>query len=202
MKRLLQIAFILVLSISFSCEGPEGPVGPQGEPGPEGQRGPAGEDAQRASILEFSGWTFTEEENYVLGLGFEDYDITVEESDVILVYRLFDFYEDENGQPVGIWSPLPQSLFLEQGTLQYTMYHTYRELILTVRAAFDLATLTEEQRQGFLEEQIFRIIIVPGEYLADARIIGGKTTFADLSYKDAIKKFKIFDENPAKYTIK
>ena len=47
MRRLSQIATLLLvcsLTLFMACEGPQGPEGPQGQQGPEGPVGPAGED--------------------------------------------------------------------------------------------------------------------------------------------------------------
>ena len=86
--------------------------------------------------------------------------------------------------------------------MQFTMFHTYRELILSVRAGFDLSTLSEEQKQGLLQDQYFRIIIAPGEYLEDGRVNGGLAAFSDMSYKEALKKFKLSEENVTKLNLK
>ena len=59
-----------------------------------------------------------------------------------------------------IWSQLPQTFFLSQGTLLYSFDHTFFDVRLFLDGNFDLSTLGSQ----FTNDQTFRIAIVPSEF--------------------------------------
>ncbi|MDA8978169.1 collagen-like protein, partial [bacterium] len=61
---------------------------------------------------------------------------------------------------IDVWSQLPQTYFLNQGTLLYTFDHTYIDVNIFLDANFNLNTLGTE----YTDNQIFRIAILPAEY--------------------------------------
>ena len=91
--------------------------------------------------------------------------VEVFESDVILVYLLEDVVSDGNGGSLDVWSQLPQTFFVSQGTLVYNFDYTFVDVRLFLDGNFDLNTLGSE----FTNDQTFRIAVVPSEY-GDARI--------------------------------
>lgn len=139
MKRLfllLSLTFVLFLS---SCEGP------QGEPGINilGQ------------VFETT-VDFTAGNDYSQLIAFPSY-VEVYESDVILVYLL----EGVTSSGADIWSQLPQTFFVPQGTLIYNFDHTFFDVQLYLYADFaDLSTLGSQ----FTNNQTFRIAVVPAEF--------------------------------------
>jgi len=78
-----------------------------------------------------------------------------------LVYVL----EDVTNGNIDIWSQLPQTYFLPQGTLLYTFDHTFLDVNIFLDANFNLSTLGSD----YTDNQIFRIAILPAEY-ADANL--------------------------------
>lgn len=140
MKNLFLFLAISTTIIFTSCEGPQGPPGP------------AGYD-NLGQVFE-ANITFTENNGYGRLITFPS-SIVVYESDVVLVYLLEDVV---NGYDV--WSQLPQTYFLSQGTLLYTFDHTFLDVNIFLDANFNLQTLGSE----FTDDQIFRIAILPAEY--------------------------------------
>lgn len=195
MKKLLHFALITLLALGVACEGPEGPPGPQGEPGlqgaqgPQGPQGPAG-TSQSGQVLDIGGWTFNAENEYALGLGFEDYGMEVLESDIVLVYRFHDVFEE-----MIVWKALPQMIMFEEGILQYDFLHTVEFVVITMRSQFDIAQLGE----GWTTDQAFRIVVVPGEAV-NGRTSGPPVDYSN--YEEVIKYYNISDTNVPRYTYK
>jgi hypothetical protein len=148
MKHLL---LFLAFSTTFfltSCEGDPGPPGPQGEPG-----------------INILGQVFEVNVDFTAGNGYSNLvtipsDIEVFESDVILVYWLEDVVPG-NGGSLDVWSPLPQTIYLDTGgSFQYTFNHTFIDVLLFLQGDIDLGGLGN----GFTNDQIFRIAVVPAEF--------------------------------------
>ncbi|PHS64123.1 MAG: hypothetical protein COB12_08285 [Flavobacterium sp.] len=150
---LLAISFTFLIS---SCEGPQGPPGPPG-------------DSLLGKVFE-ANITFTIGNDFSRLIEFPD-DIIVYESDVVLVYLLEDVV---NG--VDVWSQLPQTYFLEQGTLLYTFDHTFLDVNIFLDANFNLNSLVSD----FTDDQVFRIAVLPAEYAN-----------ADLSMDELMSNFQI-----------
>lgn len=143
MKNLL-LLFALSTSLVFtSCTGDRGP---QGEPGINilGQ------------VFEVT-VDFTPGNNYSRLIQFPS-NVEVFESDAVLVYLLEDVI---NGTDV--WSQLPQTFFVDQGTLVYNFDHTFLDVRLFLDGNFDLNTLGS----AFTDDQTFRIAVVPSEFAKD-----------------------------------
>ena len=146
MKKLFLLLF-LSTSISFiSCEGPQGPPG-----------------------INILGQVFEVTVNLNQSNNFSklvEFPLNVEvfESDVILVYLLEGTTPGNDGA-IDIWSQLPQTYFLNQGTLLYSFDHTFLDVNLFLDGNFDLNTLGAE----FTNNQTFRIAVVPSEF-ADSNL--------------------------------
>lgn len=148
MKNLFLLLALSTTIIFSSCEGPTGPPGPQGPPGYD----------NLGQVFE-ANITFTEGNNYGRLITFPS-GIEVYESDVVLVYLLEDVIDG-----IDVWSQLPQTYFLPQGTLLYTFDHTFLDVNIFLDGNFNLNTLGP----NFTDDQIFRIAILPAEY-GDANI--------------------------------
>ena len=83
-------------------------------------------------------------------------DIVVYESDVVMVYMLEEVVDGD----IDVWSQLPQTYFLNQGTLLYTFDHTFLDVNIFLDANFNLNTLGS----NYTDNQVFRIAILPAEY--------------------------------------
>ncbi|PKA84299.1 hypothetical protein ATE92_2480 [Ulvibacter sp. MAR_2010_11] len=139
----------LILSLLFtstllltSCEGDQGPPG---DPGINilGQ------------VFEVT-VDFTASNNYEQLIVFPS-NVEVYESDVVLVYLL----EGVTSGGIDIWSQLPQTFFVPQGTLIYNFDYTFLDVRLYLYGDFsDFSTLGTQ----YTNDQTFRVAIVPSEF--------------------------------------
>lgn len=149
MKNIL-LFFALSTTILFtSCEG---------DPGPPGQDG-----------ADFLGQVFEANVNFQydgnngnFASPYITFPFTVYESDVVLVYR----YEGQagigGGETADVWSPLPQNIFYSNGDIiQYIFTNTFVDVQMLIEGNFDLSTLNDP---GVLDNQTFRIAVVPAEF--------------------------------------
>ncbi len=143
---LVFVAFLTIFLIG--CEGPRGLDGIDGADGLIG------------SVVDVEG-TFNVENDYTIAFDFPN-TLEVFETDVVLVYLLFNQTEDSNGDPVDIWRLMPQTRILDQGLLQYNFDYTFFDVTMFLEADFDLATLMP----GDTDNQVFRIAVLPAESIA------------------------------------
>tara|TARA_R110000787_G_scaffold17180_2_gene54217 strand:+ start:3755 stop:4258 length:504 start_codon:yes stop_codon:yes gene_type:complete len=141
MKKLSLLFTLCAFVLLTSCTGPAGPPGANGYD-------------NLAQVFETTA-NFNPGNSYSRLVTFPS-DIVVYESDVVLVYLL---EEVVNGD-IDVWSQLPQTYFLDQGTLLYTFDHTYLDVNIFLDANFNLNTLGSD----YTDNQIFRIAILPAEY--------------------------------------
>lgn len=149
--------FSLLVSILFlSCEGPQGPPGFDGLDGLPGRDGADGVNVT-GNVIDIEG-SFTNENDYRIFYEFPQ-SIEVFETDVVMVYLLWDQTEDGNGDAVDIWRALPQTVLLDQGILQYNFDHTFFDVNIFLDSDFDLGTLVPADT----DNQVFRIAVIPAE---------------------------------------
>jgi len=141
MKKLLLLLVFSTTLIFTSCEGPSGPPGPPG-------------DSLLGQVFE-ANITFNNGNGYSRLITYPS-NVVVYESDVVLVYLL----EGVSNNGIDIWSQLPQTYFLPQGTLLYTFDHTFLDVKIFLDANFSLNSLGSD----FTNDQIFRIAIIPSEF--------------------------------------
>jgi hypothetical protein len=147
MKSLLFSGLLLGGILGSACQGPDGAVGPQGP------RGAPGSGANLFNEVFEVGVTFIEANGY-----FESFalDPEIGPNDVVLVYLLWE--EDNN---VDVWRPLPQTNFIAEGILQYSFDFTRLDFGIFLDANFPLNQLGPQ----FTDNQFFRVVLVPGEFL-------------------------------------
>lgn len=179
MKKLIHSAFIALLVIAQSCIGPEGPPGPRGADGYDGVDGTDGEEAY---VFEYV-FDF-ESPDYSVLLEYPD-GFTALDSDVVLVYLLWDKLDDGTE----IWRLLPQSMITDFGFLQYNFDFTKFDARVFLDSDFNLDNLGSP----FLANWLARVVVVPGQFT-------GRMNYADY---DAVKEmFNLPDkEIPAGYVI-
>ena len=164
MKKLNLFLGALVTLLFISCEGPQGPPGSNGFDGfdgEDGEDGLNGINAELSKVFDIGG-NFTAAGDYSIFVDFtkEIPDVEVFETDIVLVYLLWDQTEDGNGDPVDIWRLMPQTRIIDQGLLQYNYDYTFFNVNIFLESDFDLATLPP----GDTDNQIFRIAIIPAEF--------------------------------------
>ena len=138
MKKLPLLFTFCAFVLLSSCTGPVGPPGYSG----------------LGQVFEATA-NFNPGNSYSRLVTFPS-DIVVYESDVVLVYLLEDVVDGN----IDVWSQLPQTYFLNQGTLLYTFDHTFIDVNIFLDANFNLNTLGSD----YTDNQVFRIAIIPAEY--------------------------------------
>ncbi|WP_282051121.1 collagen-like triple helix repeat-containing protein [Maribacter aquivivus] len=156
MRKLNLFIGALATLFFISCEGPQGPAGFDGFDGVDGLDGADGVNIL-GQVMDIEG-TFTLDNDYSI---FYEFPQTIEvfETDVVLVYMLWDVTEDSNGESVDIWRLMPQTRILDQGLLQYNFDYTFLDVNIFLESDFDLSTLPA----GDTDNQVFRIAVLPAE---------------------------------------
>lgn len=146
MKKIVTL-FVLVGSLVFtSCEGPDGPPGPPGE------------DGLIAEVFELTNVSFVNDPSDSPDLGyyiFRTLQPVIYDSDQILIYRK----SGNINANTPIWQPIPRTLYLAQGELDYDFDFSKEDFTIYAGGTYNLA-LTPE----YLNNQTFRIVIVPGYF--------------------------------------
>lgn len=159
MRKFSLVLGSLVIAFFMSCTGPQGPPGFDGFDGLDGLDGRDGQDGVNilGQVLDIEG-SFTPENDFAILYEFPQ-TVEVFETDVVLVYLLWDQIEDGNGDAVDIWRLMPQTRILDQGLLQYNYDHTFFDVNLFLEFNFNEADLLP----GDTDNQVFRIAILPAE---------------------------------------
>ena len=163
MKKVSLLLALLTTVFFVSCEGPAGPPGPPGFDGRDGLDGLDGVNIL-GTVIDYQD-TFSVNNDYTLFFEFPN-TVEVFETDVVLVYLLWDQTEDNTGQPVDIWRLLPQTIILNEGLLQYNYDHTFFDVSVFLDADFNLALLDPV----YTDNQVFRVAILPADLLSGSRI--------------------------------
>jgi len=157
MRTLSGIFITITVLLLSACEG---------EPGPPGIDGQDGEDgiSLLGSVFERVG-DFTSENNYELLYEYPE-NIEVYESDIVLVYILWEQVTDNNGDPIDVWRLLPQTIVLDEGVLQYNYDYTFADVKIFLEGTIDFSTLLPAEAN----DQVFRIVIMPADFANDHNI--------------------------------
>lgn len=156
MKKLLSLLTLSVFLFT-SCStdgerGPQGPIGPEGPPGADGLIG---------IVYDVPAVDFTEDNEYGVEIAYEDFtDEEVFESDVVLVYLRTGQDGEADGEPVYVWRLLPQTYYVDGGTMQYNYDYTFFSTFIFLDADVELSSLGT----AFTDDQYFRIAIVPAAF--------------------------------------
>ena len=184
MKKLVIFSLPLLLFAVFACEGPAGPPGPSG---PQGQPGEPGVNILGA-VFEIE-VDFNSESEYSALFTFPPDEIEVFESDVVLVYILWEVTEDSDGNPLPVWRLIPQTIFLEDGSFQYNFDYTYFDVNFFLDGAYDFNTL----ENTWTQDQLFRVVVVPADFV-DAN---GRYDYSN--YEATIQRLGLDDTQVKRY---
>jgi ABC-type glycerol-3-phosphate transport system substrate-binding protein len=114
--------------------------------------------------------------------------IGIESTDVVLVYRR----DVENSNA---WQLIPKTYFLSGGReLDYNALFSSQNVEIYIDPNFDLSTMSSAEASTYLNNQVFRIVLVP------ASAAKGTTT-VDTSDYNAVVKYYNLDESKIK-TVK
>ncbi|MUH37036.1 hypothetical protein D9O36_14385 [Zobellia amurskyensis] len=160
-KSLLLLGTFFTLFFT-ACEGPTGPPGFDGRDGIDGA-------AFEAAAFEIDIDLSLNSDLNRYEFLFELYpsDITLRSGDAILIYRL---EEVVNGTDV--WRQLPQPFFSDEGLLYYNFDFTQGDYSIFVEPEFDASLVQAD----FVQNQIFRIVIVPTDFRASVKIDNSNIT--------------------------
>jgi len=144
MKKIITLLAVIGM---FSLQGCTGPEGPQGIPG---------EDGLIAEVFELKNVNFTYDatDGYLI---YQKFTPNIYASDVVLIYRLSGTINSSSP----IWQPIPRTLFLTQGELDYDFDFSKEDFTIYAGGTYNLS-LTPQ----YLNNQTFRIVIVPGSFSA------------------------------------
>ncbi len=110
----------------------------------------------------------------------------IPDSDVILVYRLS---ATDNG--AAVWQLLPRTLYLDEGELDYDYDFTKYDVLIRAGGTINLDSQSSTFKNAYLNNQTFRIVIVPASYGRNTN--GGGIDYSD--YNSVIKAYGINDRN-------
>ncbi len=195
--KLLKLTFLFSAALLISCSGPEGPMGPPGQDGLDGLDGKDGKDGKDgdsflATVFEIQG-DFTSENDFSLYFEFPESTV-VFESDMVLVYILWEQVTIEGGTVLDVWRLLPQTVFLDEGILQYNYDFTYTDVLIFIEGTIDLNTLLSAEA----EDQVFRIVVLPADYAErkSLDVSDYNSLMKSLNFNpDAVEKIDLRDRN-------
>ncbi len=154
MKTMKAMILLAAMALLTACIG---------EPGMDGRDGIDGEDGVNilGSAFEIEG-DFTAANNYMLYFQFPN-TVEVFESDIVLVYLLWETITGSDGKPADVWRLLPQTIVLDEGVLQYNYDFTREDVQVFLGGTLDLSTLLPAESQ----DQVFRIVVMPADFAMD-----------------------------------
>ncbi len=160
MKKLLLIPFIALLLIS--CEGPMGP------PGRDGQV--------------IVGQMFEANISFNAGNDYQEFvdipsQIDVYPTDIVVAYILAGDFDGSD-----IWEPLPQTLFLNEGTLLYGYNYTEFDVGFFLDGTVDLDQLDSD----FTNNIIFRVAVLPADQVQGLDLSNMTNVLNSLENKEII----------------
>jgi hypothetical protein len=82
------------------------------------------------------------------------------ETDVVLVYLLWETTKGSNGNNMDVWRLLPQTIMLSDGLLQYNYDYTIEDVKIFLKGTTDFNKLLPAETQ----DQVFRIAVLPAEF--------------------------------------
>lgn len=168
MKKISTFLAVIIMFVISSCEGPQGPPGFDGLDG---------QDGLIAEVFELKGVNFS----YNATDGYTIYRALTPKifaSDVILIYRVTGTIDSTTP----IWQLIPRTLFLTQGELDYDFDFSKEDFTIYAGGTYDLS-LTPQ----YINNQTFRIVIVPGSFSASIN----KNSYTDVMAALNIKESQI-----------
>ena len=97
--------------------------------------------------------TFSSSNNYALDQG-----INIPSTDVVLVYRNIN----SNSSASAVWQLLPKTSYLSNNReLDYNFIFDTQRVQVRTEANFDQSTMTNTEKATYLNNQTFRIVLVP-----------------------------------------
>ncbi|MBZ4044187.1 hypothetical protein [Flavobacterium hibisci] len=123
---------------------------------------------------------------------YENFNSRIYSGDVILIFR-YDGPDPDTGRD--IWTPLPESHYYSNGSLYFAYKYDFtQDNVRIYTQGFGLST--NPIPSDFVVDQIFRIVIVPGDDGINTNKSSNKPDYSD--YYEVINKYNIDDSNVKK----
>ncbi|WP_312396614.1 hypothetical protein [Chryseobacterium sp.] len=166
MKKFLPFLFLAFVSLFiFSCDNDDNVVG----------------DGDTYSKVRDATGTFTSADSYTLSM-----DLNISNTDVVLVYRRVN----------NLWQSIPKTYYLDNVTapntgreLDYSFDFNTQEVNIRTSANFNQASMSSAEANQYLNNQTFRIVLVP------ASAAKGTNTVDTSDYNAVIKYYGLNDSN-------
>ncbi|WP_396171326.1 hypothetical protein [Flavobacterium sp.] len=162
MKKLITLFAIVGMLAFQGCTGPEGPPGPPGE------------DGLIAEVFELKNinFTFSSTNGYTV---YQKLTPNIFVSDVVLIYRLSGTIDSNTP----IWQLIPRTLYLTQGELDYDFDFSKEDFTIFARGTYNIATTPQ-----YINNQTFRIVILPGSFSASLNVSNYADVMSALNFKE------------------
>lgn len=168
MKKIFLLLAVISATFLSSCEGPAG------IPGRDGANG-TNVEAEVFELLNVN-FNLNNQNEYTI---YRALNPKILDADVLLIYRLSGTINSQTP----IWQPIPRTLFLTQGELDYDFDFSKEDFTIYAGGNYNIATTP-----NYLNNQTFRIVIIPGYFSGK----GAKAINFD-NYNEVIKAYKIDD---------
>ena len=140
-------------------------------------------DGDTYSVISDATGTFNNGNNYTLIA-----DIDINSSDVVLVYRNIN----SNTNNPAVWQLLPKTEYLTGGReLDYNFLFNTSKIEIFTESNFDQSTMTASEANQYLNNQTFRMVLVPASFGKNANV-----KYED--YESVIKFYNIDDSKVRK----
>ncbi|QBN20112.1 hypothetical protein [Flavobacterium nackdongense] len=162
MKKLITLLAVIGMFAFQGCTGPEGPPGPPGQ------------DGLIAEVFELKNINFS----YNATDGYNIYQKltpAIYDSDVILIYRLSGTINSSTP----IWQLIPRTLYVPQGELDYDFDFSKEDFTIFAGGTYNLS-LTPQ----YLNNQTFRIVILPGSFSSTLNVSNYAEVMSALNFKE------------------
>ncbi len=173
MKKIFTIMAVIGMIVLSSCEGPQGPPGFDGLDG---------QDGLLAEVFELKNvnFAFSTSAGYTIYRALQP---KIFASDVVLIYRM----NGSVNSTTPIWQLIPRTLFLGEGReLDYDFDFSREDFTIYAGGNYDLSTTPQ-----YLNNQTFRIVIVPGSFSTSVN----KNNFAEVMAALNLKESQIQNIN-------
>jgi hypothetical protein len=163
MKKISTILAMIGMIVISSCEGPPG------LPGINGQ------DGLLAEVFELKNvdFDFNATDGYTI---YRTLNPQILASDVILIYRMTGTIDANTP----IWQLIPRTLFLPQGELDYDFDFSKEDFTIYAGGTYDLSVTPQ-----YIDNQTFRIVIVPGSFSSSLNTNSYADVMAALNMKES-----------------
>jgi hypothetical protein len=166
MKKISTFLAIIGMIVISSCEGPQGPPGYDGLDG---------QDGLIAEVFELKNVNFAHNttDGYTI---FRTLTPKIFDSDVVLIYRMTGTIDSSTP----IWQLIPRTLFLtENREVDYDFDFSKEDFTIYAGGNFDISSTPQ-----YINNQTFRIVIVPGDFSASINKNNYAEVMAALNVKE------------------